>query len=164
MPDAEEYRKYSQHHCYIKGGIVAKARTTLFPDTLAVQNVKAGGYGLQLKGNIRHDTHNRYHGHEATYQRAFSVTERDEVGYARDMVSFAQADYLAQDQPPDGCREGGAQVNGQKSNARGGRAAYAAVESPPGTINRDRKRVYVWVADNGPSGIRALVAVVRDGE
>src|SRR5690606_10344989 len=66
---------------------------------------------------------------------------RQEVGDGRDALCVADADQLAQQEPPAHEDDRGPHVDGHEFDAAAGRGSDGTVERPRGAIDRNRKRV-----------------------
>src|SRR3546814_12248714 len=92
------------------------------------------------------------------------VCSSDLVGDRGDTVGLADADDLADHEPPHQEYQCRTEVDRQKVDAAGGGAAHRSVESPGGAVDGDGEGIDPRAADDAAPAVGPLVGKVGDGE
>src|SRR3546814_11904894 len=92
------------------------------------------------------------------------VCSSDLVGDRGDTVGLADADDLADHEPPHQEYQCRTEVDRQKVDAAGGGAAHRSVESPGGAVDGDGEGIDPRAADDAAPAVGPLVGQVGDGE
>ena len=80
------------------------------------------------------------------------------------MIGLADADYFSQNKPAQGDHQRWSKINGEKIRPGSHSAANTAVEGPGRAVDRQRKCIDIWIADNTFTGVSLFVTVIRDGK
>lgn len=124
-------------------------------------NIKSAGDRFQLQGNIGSDTDQGKECDQSPEADRFTVTAGDKVGHTDNLVGFADAHQLAHREPPAKSDQGRTDIDRQEVEPGGGSAADAAVISPGGEIDRQRKGVDVAIIDNALAKALSFLRIKR---
>jgi hypothetical protein len=98
-------------------------------------------HGLELQSDIGGGGDHRDQGGDDAQKVGLAEAGGNQVGDRGDSVAPADADKLAQDDPPADEHQGRTEIYGEEFKARTGGVADGAVEGPGGAVDRQRQRV-----------------------
>src|SRR3546814_17200172 len=128
------------------------------------QHVERGRDWLKLQRDIGNDADHRDDGDQRAEAGGLAVARGDEVGDRGDTVGLADADDLADHEPPHQEYQCRTEVDRPKVDAAGGGAAHRSVESPGGAVDGDGEGIDPRAAVHAAPVVGTLVGKVGYGE